>query len=116
MAGTEAGGKKAAATILAKNPNFYREIGRKGGSMSIGDKTGFALNREAARICGRISNADLSRMTSWLNSLNLTQSEKTIQTCTKTVCMRGLEIRVLAMTKKALRKKQRRKRKKLEAT
>ena len=31
MAGTEAGGKKAAATILAKNPNFYREIGRKGG-------------------------------------------------------------------------------------
>lgn len=52
MAGTEAGGRKAAATILAKNPNFYREIGKKGGSRSRGDKTGFALNREAARICG----------------------------------------------------------------
>lgn len=50
MAGTEAGGKKAAATILAKNPNFYREIGRKGGS--VGGKTGFALNPELARICG----------------------------------------------------------------
>ena len=31
MAGTKAGGKKAAAKNLAKNPNFYREIGRKGG-------------------------------------------------------------------------------------
>jgi len=50
MAGTEAGGRKAAATILAKNPNFYREIGRKGGS--VGGKTGFALNPELARICG----------------------------------------------------------------
>ena len=55
MTGTKTGGKKAAATILAKNPNFYREIGKKGGSRSRGDKTGFALNREAARICGRIS-------------------------------------------------------------
>ena len=50
MTGTKSGGRKAAATILAKNPNFYREIGRKGGSRSRGDKTGFALNREAARI------------------------------------------------------------------
>lgn len=50
MAGTEAGCRKAAATILAKNPNFYREIGRKGGS--VGGKKGFALNPERARICG----------------------------------------------------------------
>lgn len=28
MAGTVAGGKKAAAKNLANNPNFYREIGR----------------------------------------------------------------------------------------
>lgn len=108
MAGTEAGGRKAAATILAKNPNFYREIGRKGGSRSRGNKTGFALNREAARICGRISKrrpkqgAELAEFEKphrtadavcaiW-HSFNLTQSEKTIQTCTKTVCMRGLEI------------------------
>ena len=55
MTGTKSGGRKAAATILAKNPNVYHEIGRKGGSRSRGSKTGFALNREAARICGRIS-------------------------------------------------------------
>lgn len=31
MAGTKAGGKKAAAKNLAKDPNFYANIGRKGG-------------------------------------------------------------------------------------
>lgn len=50
MAGTEAGGRKAAATNLARNPNFYREIGRRGGL--VGGKKGFALNPEMARICG----------------------------------------------------------------
>lgn len=50
MTETKSGGRKAAATILAKNPNFYREIGRKGGS--VGGKKGFALNPELARICG----------------------------------------------------------------
>ena len=50
MTETKSGGRKTAATILAKNPNFYREIGRKGGS--VGDKKGFALNPELARICG----------------------------------------------------------------
>ena len=50
MTETKVGGRKTAATILAKNPNFYREIGRKGGS--VGGKKGFALNPELARICG----------------------------------------------------------------
>ncbi len=46
MAGTEAGGKKAAATILAKNPNFYREIGERRRWIEVrSNKTGFALNR-----------------------------------------------------------------------
>jgi len=31
MAGNTIGGKKAAAKNLASNPNFYAEIGRKGG-------------------------------------------------------------------------------------
>jgi general stress protein YciG len=31
MAGTQAGGKKAAAKNLAKDPNFYAKIGAKGG-------------------------------------------------------------------------------------
>ncbi len=49
MAGTEAGGKKAAATILAATENFYREMksAEKGGSETKeGNKTGL-LNREA---------------------------------------------------------------------
>jgi general stress protein YciG len=40
MAGTKAGGKKAAAKNLAKNPNFYAEIGAKGGAN--GTTGGFA--------------------------------------------------------------------------
>lgn len=40
MAGTVSGGKKAAAKNIAKNPNFYKEIGRKGGRN--GNTGGFA--------------------------------------------------------------------------
>lgn len=50
MAGTVAGGKKAAAKNLANNPNFYRDIGRKGGKN--GTTGGFASNPELARIAG----------------------------------------------------------------
>lgn len=51
MAGTKAGGKKAAKVNLAKNPNFYREIGRKGGRRT-GVLKGFALNPELAKSAG----------------------------------------------------------------
>ncbi len=50
MAGTKAGGKLAAQKNLAKNPNFYAEIGRKGGQM--GHTGGFAANPELARVAG----------------------------------------------------------------
>lgn len=40
MAGTIAGGKKAAAKNLAKDPDFYAKIGRKGGRN--GNTGGFA--------------------------------------------------------------------------
>lgn len=40
MAGTKAGGLKARDANLAKNPNFYSDIGRIGGSNSTGG--GFA--------------------------------------------------------------------------
>ena len=57
MAGTREGGLKAAQKNLANNPNFYREIGRKGGSN--GHTGGFASNPVLAKIagakCGRIS-------------------------------------------------------------
>lgn len=46
MAGTVEGGKKAALKNLANNPNFYSEIGFKGGSVST-PTGGFAsLTRE----------------------------------------------------------------------
>lgn len=51
MAGTKAGGKKAAATNIERHgKNFYREIGRMGGSN--GHTGGFAANPELARIAG----------------------------------------------------------------
>ena len=51
MAGTKEGGRKAAAKNLAKNPNFYKEIGAKGGRN--GNTGGFAANPDLARIAGQ---------------------------------------------------------------
>lgn len=51
MAGTKAGGRKAAATNKNKyGTDFYAKIGRKGGQN--GHTGGFAANRELARIAG----------------------------------------------------------------
>ena len=51
MAGTKAGGIKAAATNRAKyGPEFYARIGQKGGQN--GHTGGFAANRALARIAG----------------------------------------------------------------
>lgn len=52
MAGTRAGGLKAAKTNRIKNgPDFYSRIGRKGGHN--GHTGGFASNPDLARIAGR---------------------------------------------------------------
>ena len=50
MAGTVAGGKKAALKNKAKDPNFYAKIGAKGGR--LGHTGGFAANPELARLAG----------------------------------------------------------------
>lgn len=50
MSGTIDGGKKAAAKNLARDPNFYATIGRKGGRN--GRTGGFAANPELARVAG----------------------------------------------------------------
>ena len=50
MAGTKAGGLKAKAKNLAKDPMFYAKIGAKGGKAS--NTGGFAANPELARIAG----------------------------------------------------------------
>lgn len=52
MAGTKAGGQKAAATNKTKHgSDFYAKIGAKGGRN--GRTGGFAANPELARIAGR---------------------------------------------------------------
>lgn len=50
MSGTVAGGKKAAAKNMAKDPDFYKKIGAIGGRN--GNTGGFAANPELARIAG----------------------------------------------------------------
>ncbi len=51
MAGTKAGGQKAAQTNKAKHgSDFYAKIGAKGGK--LGKTGGFAANPELARIAG----------------------------------------------------------------
>lgn len=50
MAGTKAGGLKTKAKNLARNPDFYKDIGRIGGKAS--NTGGFAANRELASIAG----------------------------------------------------------------
>jgi uncharacterized protein len=52
MAGTKAGGKKAAETNKAKyGAEFYSKIGARGGK--LGRTGGFFANRELAREAGR---------------------------------------------------------------
>lgn len=52
MAGTKAGGRKAAATNKQRyGMNFYESIGRRGGTVSRGG--GFAKNPLLAREAGR---------------------------------------------------------------
>lgn len=53
MAGTLAGGKKAAATNKAQHgANFYKRIGALGGSAPSNKPKGFALNPQLASIAG----------------------------------------------------------------
>lgn len=55
MTGTRLGGLKCRDTNLKKHgPNFYKNIGAKGGRAGRGEdyKGGFAANRELARIAG----------------------------------------------------------------
>jgi len=50
MAGTKIGGAKAAAKNLAKDPDFYKKIGARGGAN--GHTGGFAANPDLARVAG----------------------------------------------------------------
>ena len=52
MSGCREGGLKAKQKILAKDKDFYRKIGRLGGSAETFEPKGFACNRELARKAG----------------------------------------------------------------
>lgn len=53
MSGTKAGGLKARDANLARDPDFYKKIGHKGGSKT-GILKGFALmSKERVSACGR---------------------------------------------------------------
>lgn len=51
MSGTTAGGIKTRDKNLARDPDFYKRIGSKGGKHT--GRKGFALNPALARIAGR---------------------------------------------------------------
>jgi len=53
MSGTIEGGLKAKAKNLARNPNHYSNIGRKGGS-ALNPTKGFGSNRALASAAGVI--------------------------------------------------------------
>lgn len=52
MAGTLAGGRKARDKNIASDPDFYRKIGQRGGTISRGG--GFTGKPELARKWGKI--------------------------------------------------------------
>lgn len=60
MAGTKAGGIKAAATNIERyGKDFYKRVGRKGGK--AGNTGGFAANPELAKRAGRIGGLKSTR-------------------------------------------------------
>lgn len=60
MAGTIQGGIKTAASNKAKDPDFYRRIGKLGGQAPTTKPKGFAANPELARRAG-IKGGTISR-------------------------------------------------------
>lgn len=54
MSGTHAGGKQAAETNKSNDPDFYKKIGQKGGSVNHRETRAFVLDKSLARRAGRI--------------------------------------------------------------
>ena len=59
--GTKEGSRKAVASILAKDPDFFKKIGRKGGRVST-PHGGFGYSHEHAVECG-LKGGTISRRT-----------------------------------------------------
>lgn len=52
MSNRREGGLKAKATMLEKDPDYYKKLGRAGGSVKV--SKGFGKNRELASKVGKI--------------------------------------------------------------
>lgn len=52
MSGTKLGGAKSRDKNLTRDPDFYKKIGRIGGSKKTSKPKGFAADPERARIAG----------------------------------------------------------------
>ena len=77
MAGTKAGGMKAAAANKAKyGADFYAKIGQKGGK--LGKTGGFAANPDLARIAGA-KGGRISRRTKKVTTTVAAQKDDTDQ-------------------------------------
>jgi len=53
LSGTRAGGLAARDANLAKDPDFYRRVGKKGGQVKHRETRYFYLHRGIARIAGK---------------------------------------------------------------
>ena len=87
MAGTRAGGLKAREKNLASNPNFYRDLGRLGGSAPTTAPKGFAaMSREdhvaASKKGGRTSKRTKGETWHDASKANSTSSASTSRTST----------------------------------
>lgn len=65
MAGSRQGAQKVKAKLLARDPDYYKKIGAKGGRNGTGVK-GFAANKELAREAGKKGGA-ISRRSKSIN-------------------------------------------------
>lgn len=70
MAGTRAGGLKAAQKNLERDPDFYKRIGHKGGTAFSDKLKGFATNPQLAKEVGRKIGVRTRRGFKWLGDID----------------------------------------------
>ena len=70
MAGTRAGGIKAARANLDRDPDFYKKIGHMGGSAFSDKPKGFANNPQLAKEVGRRIGLRTRKGYKWLGDVD----------------------------------------------
>lgn len=70
MSGNIEGGRKAAKKNLERDPDFYRKIGKKGGSAFTDKLKGFAANPKLAKEVGHRIGMRTRRGYKWLGDVD----------------------------------------------